>query len=166
MAAVSPSHFKPRVLASIDDFQLADGTMAGGVALSQIKFEVQRVFDVVVALGELNPVLFDRGVRRTIVDFQVARIHASLEAADLYVIDHDALIPSSGLVQFIASNGAIRYLFNATLFTHQRIGIFGKATLHSYHIEGGHFMAVAAFYILTETIGYVLQETGDRIEME
>jgi hypothetical protein len=153
------------VLASINDFQLADGTMAGGVALSQVNFEVQRIFDVVVALGELNPVLFDRGVRRTIIDFQVARIHASLEAADLYVIEHDALIPSSGLVQFTATNGSKRNLLNATLFTHQRIGIFGKATLHSYHIEGGHFVP-AAFHILTETTGYVLQETGDRIEME
>jgi hypothetical protein len=72
------------------------------------------------------------------------------------------------LVQFTASNGSKRNLLNATLFTHQRIGIFGKATLHSYHIEGGHFTpaAPAAFYILTETTGYVLQETGDKIEME
>jgi hypothetical protein len=153
------------VFASIDDFQLADGTMAGGVALSQVNFEVQRVFDVVVALGELNPVLFDRGVRRTIVDFQVARIHASLEAAEFYILDHDALIPSSGLVQFTASNGSIRNLLNATLFSHQRIGIFGKATLHSYHIEGGHFVS-AAFYILTETGDHILLETAGKIEME
>jgi len=150
---------------AIGDFELADGTLAGGFALDQSRVSVERVFDIVVPLAELLPVLFDRNVRRTTVDFQIARIHASMEAADIYAIDHDAMVPDSGLVQFTATNGAIRWLLHAALITHQLVDLIGATTIHSYHVIGGHF-SIAVSYMLTETGDYVLMETGDKIELE
>lgn len=148
------------MLASIDDFALADGSFAGGVALSQIRINVQRIFDIVVPLQTLDPVLYDRGVRKTVVDFQVFRVHDSIAAAEIYIIDHDLLVPDSGQVQFSATDGTIRYMFNAALFTHQRIGVIGETTLHQYHIEGGRILGVSGFFVLTEPGDYVLEEDG------
>ena len=150
---------------AIGDFELADGTLAGGFALDQSRVSVERVFDVVVPLAELLPVLFDRNVRRTIVDCQIARLHESMEAADIYAIDHDAMVPDSGLVQFTATNGAIRWLLHAALISHQLVDLIGATTIHSYHIIGGHFHA-PVFYMLTEPGDFVLLETGGRIELE
>ena len=154
------------MLCSINDYPLADGTFAGGYALSALKFAVTRVFDVVIPLEALLPVLFDRQVTRTAVDFQITRVHASFEAADQYVADHDAAIPSSGDVAFTALDGTVRYLLNAYLIQHTRVGGIGKTTVHAYHIEGGRISTQPHAYILMEDSGYILQEDGSKIEME
>ena len=161
---VNPPH---NVLASINDIPLADGTLSGGYALSEIRVNVQRIFDVVVELGEPNPVPFERSVRQTIFDFQVTRVHASISEAEEFIFDHDADIPSSGPVKFTATDGlGIRYLINARLITHQLIKYIGKTTTHSYHIEGGRLWTSPAYFRLLESGGYRLLESGGRRELE
>jgi len=155
------------VLASINDIPLCNGTLASGFALSEIRVNVQRIFDLVVPLGELNPVPFERSVRRTTFDFQISRIHDTISAAEEFIFDHDADVPSSGAVKFTSSDGlGIRYLINARLITHSLIKYIGKTTTHSYHIEGGRLWPAPAYYILTEDEFYILTEDGFKIETE
>jgi len=155
------------MLVSINGFALADNTIAGGVALSQARYSVERIFDIVVPVQGFLPVPFNRNVRRTTVDFQVTRSHDTLEHAEQYIADHDAAIPSSGPVQFTTTNGGVRYMLNAALIRHQLIGEIGKTTEHSYHIEGGRFSEdIGTFFILTETGDYIIEEDSDRIETE
>src|SRR5215470_16705810 len=101
------------MLISINAYALADGTTSGGVALSQARYAIERIFDVVVAVQGFLPVPFDRQVRRTTVDFQVTRTHDTLEHAEQYIADHDAAIPSAGDVLFTTTGGALRYLLHA-----------------------------------------------------
>ncbi len=154
------------MLASINDYPLADGTFAGGFALGQIRISAQRIFDTVVPIDELNPTSYDRDVRKISADFQIVRIHDSSADADKYVADIDALIPSSGNVQFVTTFGSARYLINAELITHQLVDETGKATTHAYHIEGGRIHTSPAYYILTEDEFYILTEDGFKIETE
>jgi len=154
------------VLAIIDDYPLADGTLAGGFALGDIRVDVQRISDVVIPINAIPPVVFDRDIRKTVFDFQITRIHASFEAADKYVADHDAAIPSSGAVQFTATDGTVRYLIDAELITHSRIGGIGKTTTHSYHIVGGRIHTSPAYYRLLEDGGYRLLESGGKRKLQ
>ena len=151
---------------SINDFALSDGTLSGGYALGEIRIGVARIADVAIPLQSVNPVVFNRDIHKTAFDFVIARIHASFAAADKYICDHDALIPSSGDVKFTTSDGSIRYIINAELITHTRIGIVGKATAHAYHIEGGRIHTHPAYYRLLEDGYYRLLEDGGKRELE
>lgn len=157
---------------SIDSYPLTDGTLSGGFALSEMRVNVQRIFDVVVPIDAINPECYDRDIRKTVVDFQVTRLHASFAAADIYVADHDAAIPSSGPVLFLPTSGPfspasnVRFLIHARLISHQLVKLNGKATTHAYHIEGGRFNTGAAYYIITEDDFFILTEDGFKIETE
>lgn len=167
---------------------LTEGTLVVGMLYRIVLFEVGDDFtniggtnvsgDVFIATGTtptvwanesrligIAPVLFDRNVRRTIVDFQIARIHASMSASDIYAIDHDSMVPDSGLVQFTTTSGGIRWLLHAALISHQMVDLIGATTIHSYHIEGGQFH-VPVFYRLLEDGSYRLLESGGRRELE
>lgn len=148
---------------SIDDFALTNGTLSGGYALHDLRFEVQRIYDVAIQLNGLSPVVFERGVRKTIVDFTIARIHSSFANAEKYAIDHDALVPSSGVVQFTTTLESIRKLVRAHVVRHQCVLIYGKLTVHAYHIEGGQ----RVFYRLLENgEDYRLLEDFGKRELE
>lgn len=154
------------MLCSIDDYPLADGTLAGGYALAAFSSNVVRVMDIVAPIGALNPQIVDRTTRETAIDFQVTRFHDSLEDAETFVADHDALVPSSGTVAFTADDGSLRYLLNASLITHARLGEIGRTTTHAYHIIGGIVHTAPHFYLLLEDGDYLLLESGDKIRLE
>lgn len=204
---------------SIDSYPLTDGTLSGGFALSQLRINVQRIFDIFIAspathgllvigrryfikeyhsgddftnVGAINitgdiffatgttpsvwtffsvlvpfgPVLLDRNIIRTSIDFQVTRLHDSFAAADIYVTDIDSIIPSDGAVEFTSTFGSVRFLIHAVLISHQLVKLNGKATTHAYHIEGGRFNTSPAYYIITQDDFYILQEDLSRIETE
>jgi len=117
-------------------------------------------------LMQLAPIVIDRNVVLTTIDFQISRVHATISAAEEFIFDHDANIPSFGDVQFTASDGDFRFLIHARLITHQLIRYIGKTTTHAYHIEGGQLSTHPAYYILTESSDYILTEDGYKIETE
>lgn len=224
---VNPTTHLRNVQVSIDSYPLTNGTLSGGLALSAMRINVQRIFDVVIPISErltegtlvigmlyrievyhggddftnvggtnitgdifiatgttpnvwlfesvlvpFAPVLFDRNIVRTSIDFQITRIHASFASSDIYVADHDAAIPSSGPVLFLPTSGPFspatnaRFLIHAALISHQLVKLNGKATTHAYHIEGGRFNTNAAYFRLLEDGYYRLLEDGGRRELE
>lgn len=157
---------------SIDSYPLTDGTVSGGFAISAMRVSVERIFDIAIPIGAINPQVYDRDIHKTVVDFEVTRLHASFTAADLYVADHDAAIPSSGTVLFFPTSGPVspssnaRFLLHAALISHRLVRLNGKATTHAYHIEGGMFNGSPAYYIITEDEFFILTEAGFKFETE
>lgn len=158
------------MLATIGTFQVADETASGGYALSELRLSVQRIFDIVIPLETTNPKFFDIDCRRTVADFEVARLHASPQAADEYCALHDTTVPSTGDVSFTATDGTTAFIIGAVLITHQRVGGIGKVTRHAYHIEGGRIESslppVETFFRLLEDGSYRLLEDGNKRLLE
>src|SRR6266478_799851 len=115
--------------ATIDDFNLADDTLSGGVALGGLSVNVERVFEIVLPLGAEMPVLFDRQITKITIEFNVARVHDSAADAEVYTALHDATVPSSGTVTLTTTFGGVRTLTNAKLINDQMSQQIGKMTL-------------------------------------
>lgn len=155
---------------TIDTYAITDGTFSGGVALSDFRLRVDRIHDVVTPLGGASPVYFNRLVRKSTIDFVVARCHASAKAAEQFLFDHEFDLPSAGTVALLSEDGSITaYVWNARLFSHQLNTEIGSTTMHAYHIEGGPLSSTPPpppAFILTEGGDNILTESGDKIEME
>jgi hypothetical protein len=157
------------MLASIAVFQFADGTLAGGVALSDFKMRVQRVYDVVIPLRQADPVPIDRILRKFDLTFTVKRCHASIKASEQYIQDHETTVPQTGDVNLFTTRGTQYTLENGAVLSHELIQEIGSTTFHSYHVIGGPFgggIAPPAFFILMETSGDILLESGGKIGLE
>jgi len=83
----------------------ADGTLAGGYALKDFRLRIQRIFDVVVELGTLNPVLFDRNKRKVDITFNVQRVQPTITDAEDFCLIHEAMVPRTGDIKLIPSIG-------------------------------------------------------------
>jgi hypothetical protein len=129
------------MLVSIGTFQLCDGTRPGGVGVTRLKFRVERKIQVAEIFRAEEVETFDRGNRETTVRFEVSRTFATQEAADVYVLQHEETVPSSGVVTFTAfqPNGqmVVRYLADGKVQTHELIEQIGVTTRHQYVIIGG-----------------------------
>jgi hypothetical protein len=84
---------------------------------------------------------FDRGNRETTVEFEVSRTFPTQEEADVYVLEHEETVPSSGIVMFTAyqPNGqkVVRYLTDGKVRAHELVEQIGVTTRHEYVIVGG-----------------------------
>jgi hypothetical protein len=156
------------MLASIGAYDFTGGSMVGDVALSDLRLHVDRGLEVVAPLDGLVPVLFDRRTHKIDITFTVRRCHASIKAAEQYIIDHENLIPQSGDVKLTSASGLVRYVLNAVLLSHQLTQQVGSTTFHAYHIVGGPFYGtpVEIAFILLETGDFILTETSDKILLE
>jgi len=129
------------MLVSIGSFPLCDGTRSGGVGVTRLRFRVQRMIQVADVFRGAEVETFDRGNRETTVTFEVSRTFTTQEAADVYVLQHEDIIPSSGIVTFVAfqPNGQIiaRYLADGKVRTHELVEQIGVTTRHQYTIIGG-----------------------------
>jgi hypothetical protein len=160
------------MLCSIDDYFLADGTLAGGYALKDFKLKITRVFDVVTVLGELNPVLFDRGKRKIEISFNVQRVQATITDADIFILDHESTVPRTGDVKLFVSAGLFASAFNALvvngrLLSNTLVNQTGSETEHSYRIMGSLLFAPnPTDKMLLETTDFMLMETTDKMLLE
>ena len=129
------------MLVSIGAFQLCDGTRSGGVGVSRLRFRVRRQLQVAEVFRADQVETFDRGNRETMVTFEIARTFATQEAADIYILQHEETLPSSGFVTFTAfqPNGqqVVRYLAGGKIQAHALIEQIGVTTRHQYSIVGG-----------------------------
>ena len=155
---------------TINDFALTDETISGGVALTNLRLRMQRIFDVVIPLATLDPVPFDRNKRRVDISFTVQRVHSTIKAAEEYITDHDALIPRTGDVKLITmgTETVVALVVNGALLNHELVRQIGKFTEHSYRISGSPIFAPTPVttFIAMETGDLILTETSDKIEIE
>jgi hypothetical protein len=159
------------MLCSINNYFLADGTLAGGYGLKNLRLSIHRVFDVVVELGELNPVLFDRGKRKAEITFNVQRVQPTITDADIFILDHESAIPRSGAVKLLVSGSGTTteaLIVNGNLISNELVSQNGKETEHSYHITGALLFVPTPEVdrMLLETGDFILLETGDKILLE
>ncbi|PTY02567.1 hypothetical protein DB346_08445 [Verrucomicrobia bacterium LW23] len=87
---------------------------------------------------------YDRENRQTTMSFTVSRLHASLMAAEFWLITHERDVPRRGLVTIRVRNPsggqeASAYLAGAMLTP--RSGYSGLTTLHTYQLRGGVFLS-------------------------
>jgi hypothetical protein len=133
---------------------------------------MQRIFDKVIPIGQLNPVLFDRNKRRLDITFSVQRVQDTIADAEVFCLDHDANIPRTGNIKLFstASGGesVVALIVNGELIEHELTRETGKFTEHSYHIVGSPVFAPTPGVdkLLLETGDFILLETGDKILLE
>lgn len=213
------------MIASIGTFQLADGTLSGGVDLTDFRLRVDRIFEAVIpvvsfqrsgalvigsvyvitdyvggddftnvgassnangvifeATGQFpaswnngttleirpDPVFLDRDLRKFDLTFTIARVHASIDASEQYIQDHDATIPNSGAFVITTVSGLVWTLSNSALTSHNLTRESGATTFHAYHVVGGQPFEPAPVvgFMLLESGDYMLLETGDKMLLE
>lgn len=129
------------MLISIGNYALCDGTRAGGVGATRLRFRVDRKIQVQDIFRADQVVTFDRGNRKTTVSFEVAQTFPTQEEADIFILTQEDNIPSSGIVTFTATkpNGqqVVRYLADGKMPSHELIEQIGVTTRYQYTIVGG-----------------------------
>ena len=135
------------MLISIGNYNLCDGSRAGGVGTTRLRFRVRRKIQVQEGFRAEQVVTFDRGNRETTAIFEVTRTFGSQEEADVFVLEHEDAIPASGLVSFTAfkPNGqkVVRYLAGGKVERHELVEQIGVTTRHQYNIVGGTIQQAA-----------------------
>lgn len=161
------------MLCSINDYFLADGTLDGGYALKNLRLRIQRIFDVVVELGALDPVLFDRGKRKVDITFSVQRVQDTIKDADIYILDHETTVPRTGDIKLIGTVGllpsaVVALIVNGKLISNELVKQNGKETEHAYHITGSLLFAPTpgTDHLVTEGGDRITTETGDTLVVE
>ena len=127
------------MLVSIGAYDICDGTLAGGVAISELRLKSDRLFDFVVPIGDLDCLMFDRVNSTTDVTFLVKRTHVNLAAAEAFIVQLDNILPTSGDVTFTTTGPSpfTRVIENGSVIDHALVQEQGATTFHQYHIVGG-----------------------------
>ncbi len=162
------------MLCSIGSYFLADGTLANGFSLSGLRFRITRIFDVVIPIGEVSPVLYDRNKRRADISFNVQRVHASIKDAENYINVHEATVPRTGDIKLyvsvygITTSTPVALVVNGSLLSQELVREIGATTEHHYEITGSLLFTVipGTDKLLLETGDFILLETGDKILLE
>lgn len=125
------------MLCKIGTYDICDGTLAGGVAISTLSYQVDRQIEIVVPLDALDPDTLDRGGRKLTVSFTVYRTHANASAAEAFIVGLDVALPSSGDVELTFTDFSTTYLIpNAKVVRHDSRQN-GATTITNYMIVGG-----------------------------
>jgi hypothetical protein len=126
------------MLVSIGAYDICDGTLAGGVAISDLRPANTRLFDVVVPLDN-DVTLFDRTNTTCDLTLTVARTHASLQDSEQFILQLDNNLPTSGAVTFTTTGPTptTRTIPNGFIVSHELIQEQGSTTFHQYRIVGG-----------------------------
>jgi hypothetical protein len=127
------------MLVSIGAYNICNGTLAGGVAVSELRLKLDRLFEFVVPVDNLDPSLFDRVSSKTDLTFIVKRTFASKTVAELFILQLDNNLPSSGTITLTTTGPSpdTRVIQNGVVLDHELIGEYGATTFHQYHIAGG-----------------------------
>lgn len=127
------------MLVSIGSYNICDGTLSGGVAVSDLRIRANRLFDFVVPIGDDASTFFDR--INTLADylFTVKKTHSGVQAAERFILKLDTVLPSSGTVTFTTTgpSGFTRTIPNGFIVDHALLQEQGATTFHQYHIVGG-----------------------------
>ena len=120
----------------IDNVWLCDGTTAGGKGLGDLDILPSYTDQVTPGVRSSAPFMQDRNNVYLTVTFSCARTHSSLRACELYLLDHTALVPASGVAEiFTTDNGGARYIY-AHLVRITQLKQRGVTSYHGYRIVG------------------------------
>jgi hypothetical protein len=127
------------MLVSINGYNLCDGTRSGGVALSELGFNVNRTFDVVDPLQQVSPIPLDRTTHILDITFTVRRVLNSLADAEKFILNLEDSIPSAGTILITAGwiSPVPVTIPNGALLSHQLVAHQGATVFHQYRIVGG-----------------------------
>jgi hypothetical protein len=132
------------MLISIGSYAICDGTLAGGVAIGQLRFGVDRLIEIVEPIYSAEtdpnityPILFDRKNRKTSITFTVQRTHASAGAAELFIASLDSSLPSTGnVILEFTTTGTDWHIPKGKVINHSSTQL-GATTTTTYTIVGG-----------------------------
>ena len=127
------------MLISIGDYELCNGTLAGGVAISDLRPTANRLFDVVTPLDDNDVTLFDRVNTTCDITLTVARTFSNKDTAEKFILQLDTNLPTSGAVTFTTTGPTptTRVIPNGAIVDHSLVMEQGATTFHQYHIIGG-----------------------------
>jgi hypothetical protein len=129
------------MLVSIGNWALCDGTRAGGVGVTKLKFRVERLIQVQQIFRANQVLTLDRGNRKTTITFDVIQTFPTQDDADEFILTQETNIPSSGIVKLTAvkPNGqkVVRYLPGGKLGSHELVEQIGVTTRYQYVLVGG-----------------------------
>ncbi len=124
---------------TVGSYSLCDGTLAGGVAVSELRVNQRRIADIVPVLGGVSPQDYDRKGRPCIYAFTVKRTHADLGAAEDFIIGLEDAIPATGSIT-VTTTGPSSSTFEISNGKVQSLDLVqqqGATTFHSYSVIGG-----------------------------
>ncbi len=111
---------------------------------SNFRLNGQRVVEIAEFLRAEYVKIFYRNNRKTTVSFQTARLHANIQTAEAFVMDHDATVTVMGLLEIalVSDKGAqtFRYIDNAAVESVTLVSWTGLTTVHEYSIVGGQVL--------------------------
>lgn len=119
---------------------MCDGTLGGGVAVSELRLRLDRLFEVVIPVDQVSPELFDRTCRKCDITFSVRRVHADAAAAETFLLALEDNLPDNGEIKIgtdFDSPTDYRVIPNGYVTDYQLLQYIGASTLHQYHIVGG-----------------------------
>lgn len=127
------------MLVKIGSYDICDDTLAGGVAISDLRLTDDRLYEFVVPVGDDAAIMFDRVNSKIDFAFIVKRTFDSKPTAEKFILQLDATLPTSGTVTITTTGPtpATRTIPNGFILDHELILEQGATTFHQYHIVGG-----------------------------
>jgi len=127
------------MLVSIGSYSLCNGTLAGGVAVSELRLKADRLFEFIIPIGDVDSTLLDRINTTFDATFTVKRTHSSVHNAEKFILQLDSNIPISGTITFETTGpGAFtRVIPRGFVIDHALLQENGATTFHQYHVIGG-----------------------------
>jgi len=124
---------------TVGAYSLCDGTLAGGVAVSDLRLNQKRIADIVDILDGVSPEIYNRNGKPCVYSFTVKRTHADADAAEQFLIGLQDAVPSTGTIN-ITTSGPSPTSFAIPNAKVQSIDLeqqTGATTFHTYSIIGG-----------------------------
>ncbi len=124
---------------TVGAYSLCNGTLTGGVAVSDLRVNQRRIADIVAILAGVGPEIYDRVGRPCTYSFTVKRTHADADAAEQFLLGLADAVPSTGTINVITS-GPSPASFSIPNAKVQSIDLeqqSGATTFHTYSIIGG-----------------------------
>ncbi len=127
------------MLISIGAYDICNGTLAGGVAISDLRLKSDRLWDWVVPIGEVDCLLLDRITSKTDLTFTVKRTHASKPISEQFILQLDTNLPTTGTVTITTTGPTpdTRIVGGGFIVDHELLLEDGATTYHQYHVIGG-----------------------------
>ena len=128
---------KIRIYNSAENFWLSE---EGELSPDSLHVNGERVIQIADLLREDSANFFNRKNAKTIITFSVTREHDSVRLAEAYLLQHEAEIPDSGIVEFISYDelgGEDSFYFPTGFLKTTDAAYNGCTTFHSYTLIGG-----------------------------
>jgi hypothetical protein len=125
---------------AIGGYSICDGTLSGGVALSETRIPIERITDIVTPLNVGTLTTYNRTTHKTDLTFTVRRTHSSVENCEVFILELDNFLPTTGTVTVICTDTLIpvtRTIPNGAVLDHQLQQQLGATSFHTFHIVGG-----------------------------